>query len=87
MVSGKYWVNNHAHILRGNAAIENAFLCHQLNVVDYRGRVSGTTRLKLTQASMKELPIRIAPLPALSGDSGHRYDVILTNPPFGKKSS
>ncbi len=24
---------------------------------------------------------------ALSGDSGHRYDVILTNPPFGKKSS
>lgn len=24
---------------------------------------------------------------ALSGDPGHRYDVILTNPPFGKKSS
>ena len=24
---------------------------------------------------------------ALSGDNGHRFDVVLTNPPFGKKSS
>lgn len=63
MATGKYWVNNHAHILRGNDAIENAFLCHQLNAVNYRGFVSGTTRLKLTQASMKELPLRVPPLP------------------------
>lgn len=60
--SGKYWVNNHAHILRGNGAVENAFLCHQLNALNYRGFVSGTTRLKLTQASMKELPLRVPPL-------------------------
>jgi type I restriction enzyme S subunit len=62
IVKGKYWVNNHAHILRGNGALDNAFLCYQLNVLDYRNYVSGTTRLKLTQASLKELPIRLPPL-------------------------
>ena len=62
LVSGKYWVNNHAHILRGNGCIENVFLCHQLNVLNYRQYVSGTTRLKLTQSSLKELPIKLPPL-------------------------
>ncbi len=62
LVSGRYWVNNHAHILRGNGAVENAFLCHQLNVLDYRKYVSGTTRLKLTQASLRDLRIKLPPL-------------------------
>lgn len=61
LVSGKFWVNNHAHILRGTGAMDNAFLCHQLNVLNYQGFVSGTTRLKLTQASMKELPLWVPP--------------------------
>lgn len=62
LVSGRYWVNNHAHVLRGNGAVNNRFLTHQLNVVDYRQYVSGTTRLKLTQASMKDLPLRVPPI-------------------------
>ena len=61
-VYGKYWVNNHAHILRGNGTLDNSFLCHQLNVLDYRRFVSGTTRLKLTQASLKQIPIKLPPL-------------------------
>lgn len=62
LASGKYWVNNHAHILRGTGSIANRFLSHQLNTLDYRPHVSGTTRLKLTQASLKELPIKLPPL-------------------------
>lgn len=62
LVSGKYWVNNHAHILRGNGSIENRFLSHQLNMLDYRPHVSGTTRLKLTQGSLRELPVKLPPL-------------------------
>lgn len=62
LVKGKYWVNNHAHILRGNGAVDNNFLRYQLNTLDYRNYVSGTTRLKLTKASLKELPIKLPPL-------------------------
>lgn len=61
IVDGKFWVNNHAHIIRGLDGISNRFLRHQLNVIDYHGFVSGTTRLKLTQAALRELPIKLAP--------------------------
>ncbi|MCD0887199.1 restriction endonuclease subunit S, partial [Staphylococcus aureus] len=54
-VSGKYWVNNHAHILR--ALIEEDFLLNYLNYFDYTGYVNGTTRLKLTQTSLQSIPI------------------------------
>ncbi|WP_435641119.1 restriction endonuclease subunit S [Micavibrio aeruginosavorus] len=62
IANGKFWVNNHAHILRGRSGIDNRFLCQQLNVFNYRSFVSGTTRLKLTQGSMKNMPLKIAPL-------------------------
>ncbi len=63
LVSGKSWVNNHAHVLRGiHNVCMNRYLLHALNHADYRGFANGTTRLKLTQAAMRRLPIRLAPL-------------------------
>ena len=63
IVSGKYWVNNHAHILKAkeNFAI-NKFVCYFLNIVDYMPYVSGTTRLKLNQSAMKQIKIPLPPL-------------------------
>ncbi|MDA4863491.1 restriction endonuclease subunit S, partial [Acinetobacter baumannii] len=62
LVHGKYWVNNHAHILGGACnLVNNKFVLHQLNILDYREYVSGTTRLKLTSASMKQIPLVLAP--------------------------
>jgi len=60
-VTGKSWVNNHAHVLRGCRGISNRFLLHQLNATDYAPFVSGTTRLKLPQGQMRLIPLRIAP--------------------------
>ena len=60
LIHGKTWVNNHAHVLRSK--YNNAFLCYYLNSFDYHGFVSGTTRLKLTQAAMKQIPIPAPPL-------------------------
>ena len=61
LVEGKIWVNNHAHILR--ALSSNKFLCYYLNQVSYRDFVTGTTRLKLNQSMMKEIPVLVPPLP------------------------
>lgn len=60
LISGKAWVNNHAHILCSKT--NNKFLLHYLNYYDYKGFVSGTTRLKLTQAQMKRIPIPAPPI-------------------------
>lgn len=55
IIYGKTWVNNHAHILRSKT--NNEFLCYYLNYFNYKKYVSGTTRLKLTQAQMRKIPI------------------------------
>ena len=59
VICGKAWVNNHAHVLKG---INNQFLCHCLNSVDYTNFVTGTTRYKLTQADMVKILLPIPPL-------------------------
>ena len=63
LVRGKFWVNNHAHVLYGaSGMVNNAFVCHQLNTTDYRPFVTGSTRLKLTSAAMKQIPLLLAPV-------------------------
>lgn len=62
-VSGKIWVNNHAHVLRPSSRITPQYLAHALNCVDYTGFIDGSTRDKLTQQSMKSIRI---PLPQVS---------------------
>jgi type I restriction enzyme, S subunit len=61
LIRGKSWVNNHAHVLRGETGILNSFLLHQLNVVNLHPFVSGTTRLKLPQGPMRQIPLLIPP--------------------------
>ncbi|OIQ96342.1 type-1 restriction enzyme EcoKI specificity protein [mine drainage metagenome] len=59
---GKFWVNNHAHVLQAiNGLSDYRFIEKYLNSFDYKGYVSGSTRLKLTQASMRSMPVRLAP--------------------------
>ena len=63
IIEGKAWVNNHAHILRSRFGnVGNKFLCRYLNAFDFSKYVNGTTRLKLTQAKMKKIPIPLPPL-------------------------
>lgn len=55
IAKGKFWVNNHAHIL-SSLILENSYICHYLNQFNFSGYVSGTTRLKLSQGAMKKIP-------------------------------
>lgn len=60
VVDGRFWVNNHAHVLRG-VDVPNAWLSACLNCVDYSLFVGGSTRDKLTQADLNAIPIPVAP--------------------------
>lgn len=60
---GKFWVNNHAHVLRAVEGLSDfRFIEAYLNAVDYKGHITGSTRLKLTQAAMRSIPVRLPPL-------------------------
>ena len=61
LITGKSWVNNHAHIFQG-IFTSPYFLVHYLNVFDYAGRVVGATRAKLNQAQAVTIPVTLPPL-------------------------
>ena len=56
-VSGKCWVNNHAHVLKPNKNMNVDYLCYSLMFYNVSGMVNGATRKKLTQAAMRKMQI------------------------------
>ena len=56
-VSGKCWVNNHAHVLKPKSEIDVDYLCFSLMFYNTDGIVNGATRQKLTQAMMRKMTI------------------------------
>lgn len=63
LIKGKSWVNNHAHVLKiDNTKANTNYILYYLNIFNYQGYVSGSTRLKLNKSKMCEIPI---PLPSL----------------------
>ena len=56
-VSGKCWVNNHAHVLKAKPSVNVDYLCYALMFYDTEGLVNGATRQKLTQAAMRQMAI------------------------------
>jgi type I restriction enzyme S subunit len=57
LARGKFWVNNHAHIVRGNADADTRFLMYSLAATDISGYLTGSTMPKLTQGNMNRIPI------------------------------
>lgn len=58
-VSGKCWVNNHAHVLKPRVGIDVDYLCYSLMFYNTDGLVNGATRQKLTQADMRKMRIPV----------------------------
>ena len=63
VAKGKFWVNNHAHVVKPLGHVPMGYLQHFTNDVDLQPYVSGTTRPKLTQAALNRIPVPLAPLP------------------------
>ena len=57
LASGKYWVNNHAHVLRTKDGNENNFICNSLERKDYKQYNSGMAMPKLNQEVCRGIPI------------------------------
>ena len=57
LASGKYWVNNHAHVLRTKQGNENNFICKSLERKDYTQYNTGMAMPKLNKETCKKIPI------------------------------
>ncbi|MGH6895159.1 MAG: restriction endonuclease subunit S [Geminicoccaceae bacterium] len=57
LADGRFWVNNHAHIVRGNHKADTRFLLYALMTADVTSYLSGSTMPKLTQGNLNRIPI------------------------------
>ena len=57
--SGKYWVNNHAHVLRFESMTTQRFVEFYLESIDLDEYVTGAAQPKLTQRALNLIPIPI----------------------------
>ena len=62
IASGKYWVNNHAHVLKPKNNLDLSFLYRVLQRYDVMPFIKGATRPKLTKGDASSIPIPLPPL-------------------------
>jgi type I restriction enzyme S subunit len=61
IAGGRYWVNNHAHVLDGISLEFLRFLEMFINATDLRPYVTGTAQPKMNQTKMNSIPIALPP--------------------------
>ena len=61
-ITGKTWVNNHAHVLRFNQIITQRFVEYYLNSISLQPYVSGMAQPKLNQKALNSIPIPMPPI-------------------------
>ena len=59
---GKYWVNNHAHVLNSNGRADLSFLERYINSISLEPYLSGTAQPKLNQKNLNRIEIPLPPL-------------------------
>ncbi len=63
LVTGKFWVNNHAHILKAKAGHETKYIHYSLVHKNILEHINGGTRSKLNQSDMRNIEYLTPPLP------------------------
>ena len=65
-VWGKFWVNNHAHILQGKNGFTTESLYILLKQTNVSSIVTGAVQPKISQANLKSVPITMPPINLLN---------------------
>ena len=62
LANGKFWANNHVHIVKGNSNSDTRFLKYALSGLDVSGYLTGSTMPKLTQGNLNRISMLAPPL-------------------------
>jgi type I restriction enzyme S subunit len=57
LTDGKFWPNNHTHVIQGKAPISAYYLYLRLADADVTGCVTGAAQPKITQANLNRIPV------------------------------
>ena len=59
LATGKYWVNNHAHIIKGNEGANTDFLYYKLNSINFAPYITGSAQPKLNKENLLNIELYI----------------------------
>ena len=59
IVEGKFWVNNHAHIVQCNEKCRLDYLYYVINSMDLSGYITGSAQPKLSQSNLNAIQLKI----------------------------
>ncbi|MDI4652757.1 MULTISPECIES: restriction endonuclease subunit S [Pseudoalteromonas] len=57
--TGRFWANNHVHVVRGKDVLNTRYLYHYLCIVNFVPFLSGGGRAKLTKGKLVDIPLPI----------------------------
>ena len=80
-VSGKIWVNNHAHVLMGAKSISTEHLYLYFQFIQVAPYVTGAVQMKISQGRLNSIPVVVAPpgvIDCFSGLIRHLFDRKIT---------
>lgn len=81
IAKGKYWVNNHAHIVKNNNNSDLYYICYLLNNSDIAGYITGSAQPKLSQGNLNKIKIALPSLPIQQKIASilSTYDTLIEN--------
>lgn len=59
---GRFWVNNHAHILKPKDNNDYNYMAHALEAANYRNYITGSAQPKLSQDNLQAVKLPVPPL-------------------------
>ncbi|HFU3707180.1 TPA: restriction endonuclease subunit S [Streptococcus suis] len=59
LATGKYWVNNHAHIVRANNENDTDYLFYKLNSISFLPYITGSAQPKLNKENLLNIPVYV----------------------------
>lgn len=59
LANGRFWVNNHAHVLKANDDNDTRFLAYRIESIDLSVYITGSTQPKLSQATLLSIPLSV----------------------------
>ncbi len=82
LAEGRFWVNNHAHVLKASDQANLRFLMYKLSITDVSGYLTGSAQPKLSRSSMDSIRLRVPEITvqnAIAEVLGALDDKIATN--------
>lgn len=59
IAKGKFWVNNHAHVVQTNELCDLQYLLYLINSMDLSGYITGSAQPKLSQANLNAVTLQL----------------------------